>query len=121
MAEAGTFVDSDNGVKLSAMRHWDDVGIGFYVTRAGTLRAGEEYSFVGVELEIPTNIFFGSDTNYTWNRDIIMTGGWPYYTGRQPWHWRDPDLLWGQLNPDRILNNLYEELEQGQKLVKELE
>jgi hypothetical protein len=121
MAEAGAFVDSDSGVKLSAMRHWDDIGIGFYVTRAGTLRAGEEYSFVGVELEIPTNIFFGSDTNYTWNREIIMTGGWPYYTGRQPWHWQDPDLLWGQLNPDRILNNLYEELEQGQKLVKELE
>lgn len=121
MAEAGVFVDSDSGVKLSAMRHWDDVGIGFYVTRAGTTRAGEDYSFIGVELEIPMNIFWGSESNHIWNQDIIMTGGWPYYTGRQPWHWKDPDLLWGQLNPDRLLYNLYEELEQGQRLVKELE
>lgn len=121
MAEMGKFVDNDDsGFKLSMMRHWDDVGVGFYVTRADTLRAGKDYSFVGVELEIPTNIFFGSDTNYIWNQDIIMTGGWPYYTGRVPWHWKDPDLMWGQLNPDKLIKNLYERLEQGQSMVKEM-
>jgi len=49
-----------------------------------------------------------------------MTGGWPYYTGRMPWHWKDPDLMWGQLNPDKLINNLYKELEQGQNMAKEM-
>ena len=58
---------------------------------------------------------------HIWTQKARIQGWFDPYAGREADWWQSPDLLWGQLNPDRLLYNLYEELEQGQRLVKELE
>lgn len=115
--EAGVFVDGDSGYQLNIMRHWDDIGIGLWMNRTD-ITYGRDYSFAGLYLEFPFDMWYGKQSDHIWTQSLVLSGHWPQFTARRPGYWKNPELLWEQLNPDRLLYNLYEELEQGQGLVK---
>lgn len=99
------------------MRHWDDIGIGLWMNRTD-ITYGRDYSFAGLYLEFPFDMWYGKQSDHIWTQSLVLSGHWPQFTARRPGYWKNPELLWEQLNPDRLLYNLYEELEQGQGLVK---
>ena len=112
MAEYGRFIDGDRGVRLSAMRWWDDVGIGFYLAATDVKVPGEDYTRVGALLDIPVG-FFGAGANGVerWTEDIRLNSAWVYDGGRQPGTWQSPEQLWGELQPERLRNGLLQVLE----------
>ena len=119
--DAGVYADGDSGGTVMFMRHWDDIGIGFWGTRTSDVSKGEDFTNSGIYLEIPLDTWRGKRSKHIWTQKARIQGWFDPYAGREADWWQSPDLLWGQLNPDRLLYNLYEELEQGQRLVKELE
>jgi len=110
-AEYGRFINEDQGYRLSAMRWWDDVGLGFYYVATDIKIPGEDYTRVGAMVDIPVGAFWGSSGAQTWTEDIRINSAWVYEGGRQPGAWKTPEQLWGQLQPDRLRNGLYESLE----------
>lgn len=110
-AEYGRFLNEDKGYRLSAMRWWNGIGLGFYYVVTDIKIPGESYTRVGATLDIPVGAFWGTDSAQRWNEDIRINSAWVYDGGRQPGAWQTPEQLWGQLQPERLRGNLYEELE----------
>jgi hypothetical protein len=119
--DAGVYADGDSGGTVMFMRHWDDIGIGLWGTRTSHVPEGEDFTNSGIYLEIPLDAWRGKRSKHIWTQKARIQGWFDPYAGREADWWQTPDLLWGQRNPERLLYNLNEELEQGQRLVKELE
>lgn len=118
--DAGVYADGDPEGTFMFMRHWDDIGIGLWGRIADRIPEGQDFTNSGIYLEIPLDTWKGKRSKHTWTQKVRMQGKFDAYSGREADWWQSPDLLWGQLNPDRLLYNLYEELEQGQRLTVEL-
>ncbi len=118
--DAGVYADGDPGGTVTFMRRWDDLGIGLWATRTSHVPEGEDFTNSGVYLEIPFDTWRGTRSKHIWRQKARIQGWFDAYSGREADWWQGPDQLWGQLNPDRLLNNLYKELEQGQNMAKEM-
>lgn len=102
MAEAGQFLDEDQGVRLSVDRRFGDTRVGFWIARTDVLTEGKDYSNAGVSLEIPVGAWWGTTDDASWSEEFTLLSTWEYYTSRQPGTWMSPDRLVGPLNPDRL-------------------
>ncbi len=111
MAEYGRFIDDDKGYRLSIMRWWNDVGLGASYIVTDVTMEGKDHTRAGLIVDIPVTAFWGGDSLQTWTEDIRIDSAWTYPAGRQPGAWKTPEQLWGQLQPDRLRNGLYESLE----------
>lgn len=108
--EYGTYIDGDSGVRLSATRWWDDVGVGFWIARTDNLTQDKNYSNSGMYLNIPVDAWWGASSAHTWKQEFSLLSTWNYYAARRPGSWQNPDDLLRQLNPDILGRNLYTEL-----------
>ena len=109
--EYGVYIDGDSGVRLSAIRWWDNLGIGFWIARTDNLTEGKDYSNAGMYLEIPSDRWFGNESSHTWTSEFTLMSTWNYYAARRPGAWRTPEQLLRQLDPDILGRNLYRELQ----------
>ncbi len=107
MAEWGRFIDGDEGIKLTATRWWNDLGIGFWIAKTDELTRGRDYSNLGMYLNIPPGALWGSSLSYSQEREFSLLSKWNYYAARQPGAWKTPEQLWGQLQPERLRGDLY--------------
>ncbi len=107
MAEWGRFIDGDEGIKLTATRWWNDLGIGFWIAKTDELTRGRDYSNLGMYLNIPPGALWGSSLSYSQEREFSLLSKWNYYAARQPGAWKTPEQLWGQLQPARLRDDLY--------------
>ena len=118
--DAGLYADGHSGGTMTFMRHWDDLGIGFWALITPNTPEGKDFSNSGIYLEIPFDAWTGTRSKHIWRQKARIQASFDFYGGREADWWQGPDQLWGQLNPDRLLNNLYKELEQGQNMAKEM-
>ena len=107
MAEWGRFIDGDKGIKLTATRWWNDLGIGFWIAKTDELTRDRDYSNLGMYLNIPPGALWGSSLSYSQEREFSLLSKWNYYAARQPGAWKTPEQLLGQLQPERLSVDLY--------------
>lgn len=110
-AEYGRFIDEDKGYKLTAMRWWDGLGLGFYYISSDNKIPGDDYTRVGALVDIPVEAFWATESTQRWREDMRLNSAWVYDGGRQPGAWQTPDQLWGQLQPQRLRKNVFAALE----------
>ncbi len=112
----GRFLDADKGVKLSLTRRWDDVSVGFWMSRTGNLTPGKDFTDAGVSLELPAERWFGSlfgnPSGHVWEQDISLLSTWRIDAGREPGDWQNPDHLLSQLRPIELRKNVKNLLEE---------
>ena len=111
MAEYGRFLDEDWGGRVAVTRHWNDVGVGFWMSRTDILTPGKDFTNAGMYLEIPVDAWFGTRSPHVWTQEFTLLSTWADFAGRQPGAWRTPERLWGQLLPDRLPGQMYGLLE----------
>jgi hypothetical protein len=111
----GRFLDADVGGKLSAIRHWDETAVGFWISRTDHLSPGKDFTNAGVHLEIPAEkwlgSWLGSPSAHQWTQDVSFLSTWRVDAGRAPGSWRDPERLLSQLRPIELKKNVEKLLE----------
>src|SRR6056297_791170 len=109
-AEYGVYIDGDWGFTLSAMRWWNDLAIGFWISRTDNLTVDKDFSNAGMTLEIPVDAWWGASSAHVFSQEFSLLSTWNYYAARQPGAWQTPEQLIRQVNPDVLGGNLYAEL-----------
>ncbi|MCR5346645.1 MAG: YjbH domain-containing protein [Fretibacterium sp.] len=106
----GRYADTDVGVKIAAVRHWDDTALGFWWTRTDRLTTDRDYTRAGVHMEIPAEKWFGSwfgrPSDHVWEQDTMLLSTWRIDAGREGGHVRTPERLLGQLRPMVLKQNV---------------
>ena len=106
----GQFADGDVGVKLSAVRHWDDTSLGFWWTKTDTLAPDKDFTKAGVHLELPAEKWFGSwfgrSSGHIWEQDTLLISSWEHASGRDAGKVRTPEMTLGQLRPMALKQNV---------------
>ena len=112
----GRFLDADMGVKLSLIRRWDDVAVGFWISRTDRLAPDKNFTNAGVHLELPAErwlgSWFGKPSARVWEQDVSLLSTWRFDAGREPAVWRSPDHLLSQLRPIELKKNVRKLLEE---------
>jgi hypothetical protein len=106
----GRFADTDTGYKVSAIRHWDDTSLGFWLTKTDRLASGRDYTRVGVHMELPAEKWFGNwfgrSSDHVWEQDTMLLSSWRIHSGREGGHVRTPERLLSQLRPMVLKQNV---------------
>ena len=112
----GQFLDTDVGGKVSLTRRWDDVAVGFWMSRTDRLTTGKNFTNTGVRLELPAERWFGSwfgrSSAHVWEQEFTLLSTWRADAGREPGAWRSPDRLLTQLRPIELRKNVRKLLEE---------
>jgi len=110
----GQFLDTDVGAKLSLLRRWDDVVVGFWISRTDRLAPtqGRNFTNAGVRLELPAERWFGRPSAHVWEQEFTLLSIWRADSGREPGAWRSPEHLLSQLRPMEMKNNVRNLLEE---------
>ena len=106
----GQFADGDVGVKVSAVRHWDDTSLGFWWTKTDTTAPNKDFTKAGVRLELPAEKWFGSwfgrASGHIWEQDVPLLSNWTLDSGRDEGKVRTPEMMMGQLRPMVLKRNV---------------
>lgn len=106
----GRFADSDVGFKVSAVRHWDNTAVGFWLTRTDRLSPGKDFTHAGIRLELPAEkwlgSWFGHSSDHVWVQDVPLLSTWRIDAGHEGGHWQNPERRLGQLRPMTLKKNV---------------
>ena len=126
-ADYGQFADGDKGYKVSAVRHWDDVGLGFWYIDTEVNAPDKSFTRAGIHMELPADKWFGTwmgnSSSHIWEQDTMILSTWHIESGREGGAIRTPERMIGQLRPVAMRKNVerllqlycsYEEEENGE-------
>ncbi|MBQ9528285.1 MAG: YjbH domain-containing protein, partial [Fretibacterium sp.] len=106
----GQFADGDVGVKLSAVRHWDDTSLGFWWSKTDVHAPNKDFTKAGVRLELPAEKWFGSwfgrASGHIWEQDVPLLSNWTLDSGRDEGKVMTPEMMLGQLRPMALKRNV---------------
>lgn len=102
-ARYGKFVDGDKGYRLDAVRNWDSAKVGFYYTNTDRKTTGKSFTDAGMILHLPLSAWYdGHASNTYWDEEFTLLSTFRLFAGKMPGAWQTPETLVGELQPERL-------------------
>lgn len=100
----------DRGWRVDVVRHWGDVGLGFYFAQTDIKASGKDYSDAGILLDMPLEAFWGERRTKWWPQEFTLLSSWNVNSARMPGSWQSPESLLRPLVPQRLQRDLRQRL-----------
>ena len=111
-ARYGKFVDGDKGYRLDAVRNWDAARVGFYYTDTDRKTTGKSFTDAGMILHLPLSAWYdGHASNTYWDEEFTMLSTFRLFAGKMPGAWQTPEALVGELQPERLYQEVGDQIE----------
>ncbi|MDO5115130.1 MAG: YjbH domain-containing protein [Synergistaceae bacterium] len=111
-ARYGKFVDGDKGYRLDAVRNWDAAKVGFYYTDTDRKTTGKSFTDAGMILHLPLSVWYdGHASNTYWDEEFTLLSTFRLFAGKMPGAWQTPEALVGELQPERLYQEVGAQLE----------
>ena len=112
IARYGKFVDGDRGYRVDAVRNWDAAQVGFYLTDTDRKTTGKSFTDAGMTLHLPLSVWYdGHASDTAWDQQFTLLSTFRLFAGRMPGAWETPERLLGELQPERLYQELGSQLE----------